>query len=70
MTPAAARLIAALRACAANGGQGHSYDREAVREAQESDLLEWIPAFSGYWEITPAGLAFIEANAPEEERGA
>ena len=53
------RIIAAIRTCAKNGGQGHSYDKEAVQAAEGQGLLVFKEWPSGYWKITQKGIDFL-----------
>jgi hypothetical protein len=60
------RVIAAMRECRKDHGQGHSFDHEAMRFAQEQGLLVLVQWPAGFWKITEKGLAYIEENSAKE----
>jgi hypothetical protein len=63
------RIAAAIRQSAKDGGQGHSYDHEAVQSAIRQELLvfHWWPA--GHWYITDKGVNFLVGTDENENSG-
>lgn len=61
------RVIRAMRECATDHGQGHSYDHEAIQYALKNRLLKFVQWPASLWAITDEGIDWIREHEERTE---